>query len=751
MKKTTILLLLVIGILLISSLPTIVLADSPDSRAPGSSFPSEQILVSFEPGTTRPVAARIHRQLGGQTKATIPGIGVQVVTVSQGRAMAMAKAYSSNPKVAYAEPDFVASAVDSPDDQWFEKQWGLAKVEAPQAWDVTTGSPSINIAILDTGVDLDHPDLADKILSNMNFSSSPTIDDVHGHGTHVAGIAAAMTDNSVGVAGLGYSSTIMNVKVLGDTGSGAYSSIASGIIWAVDNGAEVINMSFGGASPSSTLEDAINYAWSEGVVVVAAAGNYGNTAPLYPAYYTNCIAVAATDSLDRLASWSNYGDWVDVAAPGVGIYATLKDNSYGYKSGTSMASPHVAGLAGLVFTTLSDTNNDGTLNDEVRSRIEATCDDVGMTGIGAGRINAYKAVSGDSTTPPSPPPGSITGTATDAEDGSPIVGATVTDGTRTTTTDISGEYTITDVPADNYEVTASKSGYYSSSLAVNVVSGGTAVANLSLTEVILPGSITGSVVDAEDGLPIAGAVVSDGTKTTTTDALGQYTIADVPAGNHEVTASKEGYESSSLTVTVVSGGITVANLSLNKVILPGTITGSVTDAKDGLPVVGVTVTDGTRTTTTDASGVYTIADVLPGTYQLTASKSGYESSTSTVMVISGGTAVKTLSLTPTPAPNNTMWVNSLRFGECGKNLFIEVSVVTASGVVIGANVDLTLVCSTGELWNFSGTTSTAGIVKFKLGKAPVGSYVTTITSLTCSGFTWDITKGTTIVSYALSG
>jgi len=747
MKKTTILLLLVIGILLISSLPTIVLADSPDSRAPGSSFPSEQILVSFEPGTTRPVAARIHRQLGGQAEATIFGIGVQVVTVPSGRAIAMAKAYSSNSKVAYAEPDFEVQVVDEPDDPYFGYQWALTTIGAPQAWDVTTGSPSINIAILDTGVDLDHPDLADKIVSNMNFSSSPTIDDVNGHGTHVAGIAAAVTDNGIGVAGLGYTATIMNVKVMGDSGTGTYGSLAAGITWAADNGAEIINMSLGAYVYSSTLEIAINYAWSKGVVVVAAAGNDARTMPFYPAAYANCIAVAATYPWDAKADWSNYGEWVDVAAPGGGIYATVKDNGYDYKSGTSMASPHVAGLAGLVFPTVSDINGDGKLNDEVRSRIEATCDDIGETDIGHGRINAARAV-GDAAPVL---PGSISGQVTDAENGSAISGAQVSDGTRTTTTNAVGEYTIPDVPAGGYEVTANKGGYETSSLTVNVISGNTAMANLSLNEVILPGSITGSVIDAEDGLPVAGVVVSDGTKTTTTDALGQYTIADVPAGNHEVTASKEGYESSSLTVTVVSGGIAVANLSLNKVILPGTITGSVTDAEDGLPIVGATVTDGTRTTTTDASGLYTIADVLPGTYQLTASKSGYESSTSTVMVISGGTAVKSLSLTPAPAPNNTMWVNSLRFGECGKNLFIEVSVVTASGVIIGANVDLTLVCSTGELWNFSGTTSTAGIVKFKLGKAPVGSYVTTITSLTCSGFIWDITKGTTTVSYALSG
>jgi thermitase len=482
MKKA--ILALTVAILLIFSFPTIIFAAPPANPAPVSDFSSQQILVKFQPGTSLPEVAEIHRQLGGQVKETIPGIGVQVVTVPKGQAMAKVKAYSANVKVAYAEPDFVAQAVGNPDDPGFGSQWGMVKVQAPEAWAVTTGSPSITIAILDTGVDQDHPDLASKIVKNIDFTGSASVDDVYGHGTHVAGIAAAMTNNGIGVAGLGYTATIMSVKVLGDTGSGAYSWVASGIIWAADNGADVINMSLGGSSASSTLEDAINYAWSKGVVVVAAAGNSGSTTPSYPAYYTNCIAVAATDSNDNLASWSNYGDWVDVAAPGVSIYSTLINNGYGYKSGTSMASPHVAGLAALVFTTVSDTNSDGKLNDEVRSRIETTCDDIGVSGIGHGRINAWSAV-GDSA-PPAPTTGSITGKVTDAADASPIAGATVSDGTRTATTDATGQYIISGVPEGSYTVTASAAGYSASSQGVSVVAGQTATANFALAQLPPP-------------------------------------------------------------------------------------------------------------------------------------------------------------------------------------------------------------------------------------------------------------------------
>jgi thermitase len=482
MKK--IMVALAIAILLMLSLPANLFAGPPDNPAPVSDFSQEQILVKFKPDVSLPEAAEVHRQLGGQVKETISGIGVQVVTVPKGQALAKAQAYSANARVAYAEPDFLVQALGSPNDPWFPNQWGMVRIQALQAWDVTTGSPNINIAILDTGVDLDHPDLASKIVKNINFTSSPTADDVYGHGTHVAGIAAAITNNGIGVAGLGYSSAIMNVKVLGDDGVGSWSWIAQGIIWAADNGAEIINLSLGGPYGSATAESAINYAWNRGVVVVAAAGNYGNSAPCYPAYYTNCIAVAGTDSLDRLAGWSDYGDWVDVAAPGVNIVSTLVSGGYGYKSGTSMASPHAAGLAALVFTVVTDSNGNGRLNDEVRARIQASCDNIGVSGIGSGLINAYKAVAGG--TPRAPATGSIAGKVTDAADGSPMAGAAVSDSARSALTNSNGEYTIAGVPQGSYTVTVSASGYNTASGSVSVVSGQTALANFALTRAAAP-------------------------------------------------------------------------------------------------------------------------------------------------------------------------------------------------------------------------------------------------------------------------
>jgi subtilisin family serine protease len=645
MKKTIV--ALAIAILLISSFPASVFAAPSGNSAPVSDSSSQQILVKFRSGTGLPEATQIHRQLGGKVKETISDIGVQVITVPKGQANEKVKAYRANANVAYAEPDFVAKAAGSPDDPYLGYQWGLSKVEAPQAWDATTGSSSIIIAILDTGVDLDHPDLAGKIITNINFTNSTTVDDVYGHGTHVAGIAAAATNNGIGVAGLGYSSSIMNVKVLGDDGIGYFSWVAQGIIWAADNGAQIINLSLGGSDTSSTLADAINYAWSKGVVVVAAAGNNGNSSPFYPAYYPNCIAVAATDVNDILASWSNRGDWVDVAAPGVSIYSTMKNGVYWSMSGTSMASPYVAGLAALLFTTVSDTNGDGKLNDEVRSQIQANCDNISVSGIGYGRIDASRAVS---TVPVLP--GKISGLVTDAKDGAVISGAQVSDGTRNALTDATGKYIIDNVPPGNYQVTASKSGYQSSSLTVNVLSGTTAVANFSLSQIVLSGSITGSVTDAKDGAAIVGATVSDGARTATTDASGKYTITAVPPGNYQVTASKSGYQSSSLTVNVVSETTAVANFSLSQTLTPGSITGSVTDAKDGAAISGAQVSAGTRTATTDASGKYTVANVPPGTYVAVASKEGSQNSSLTVNVFSGGTTIANFSLSQILTPGS---------------------------------------------------------------------------------------------------
>jgi thermitase len=248
------------------------------------------------------------------------------------------------------------------------------------------------VAVLDTGIDQRHEDLCGKIMADVNFTSSRTTEDVLGHGTHVAGIIAANRNNGLGIVGLAPESSLLNVKVANDKGQSDISTVAGGIIWAVDKGASVINMSIALEEYSPQLEEAVRYAWSHGAVIVAAAGNSGSELPVYPALFENCIAVTALCQDGTLAPLSNYGDWVDIAAPGFNIYSTLPGNSYGYKSGTSFATAYVSGLAALLFSTVSDNNYDGRLNDEVRVAIETGYPIIDIQGMSRGCIDAANSL-----------------------------------------------------------------------------------------------------------------------------------------------------------------------------------------------------------------------------------------------------------------------------------------------------------------------------------------------------------------------
>jgi thermitase len=424
-------------ILLTTMVAAVVLTFSTAALAqrvePGSSQPSSaedfapgEVLVKFEPGASGQAVADIHGQNGGRVKEVIRGIDVQVVSVARGQEKASVARYQQNPNVRFAELNGVYEADGgAPNDPQVGKQWAFnntgqtvgttvgtadADIDAYEAWNYggptalnpgTKGSAAFPIAVLDTGIKEDHEDLSGKVKKRINFTSSPTNRDVNGHGTHVAGSVAALTNNGKGSAGTCPGCVLYNVKVLGDDKTGKGSWFAQGMIWSADNGAKVINMSLGGSTSSSTVQDAVDYAWSKGVVLVAAAGNSGTSSPHYPAAYEHVIAVGSTDSKDRKASTSNYGPWVDVAAPGENILSTVIDNTrtanvvekYGTMNGTSMASPHVAGMAGLVWSK-SDLC---TSNACVRGRIESSIEDWRVLAgtvpdWSKGRINACIAV-----------------------------------------------------------------------------------------------------------------------------------------------------------------------------------------------------------------------------------------------------------------------------------------------------------------------------------------------------------------------
>src|SRR5687768_11897012 len=361
------------------------------TAAPSSSMDG-QIIVKFRDNGA---AAGLLRQHGLSEGTGIGSTGAHLVKVPAGKEAQLIQSLSRNPAVEYAEPDELVTA-SAADDYYFDRQYALqnegqaftntkgdiaiaagkadADVDAAEAWGVTTGS-GIKVAVLDSGVDTNHPDIAPKVVARANYSGAASADDNYGHGTHVAGIVAAV-HNSDGVAGVCPSCTVLAGKILNDSGVGSSSGLANGINWAVSNGAKVINMSVG-VRASRTLETAVNNAWSKGVVLVAAAGNGGNQTKIYPAGYPNVIAVATTDNKDAKASWSTYGaSWVDIAAPGVNVYSTFPNHpfylakpnnrslNYDVGNGTSMSAPIVAGVAALAWS-----SNPGATHTSIRAKV----------------------------------------------------------------------------------------------------------------------------------------------------------------------------------------------------------------------------------------------------------------------------------------------------------------------------------------------------------------------------------------------
>ncbi|MHA3774633.1 S8 family serine peptidase [Verrucomicrobiota bacterium sgz303538] len=331
---------------------------------------------------------------GGRRHKDIGQLKVRVIRTQRGNSEKLLKALKQRKDVEYAEVDQVAQAFGTANDPYFTsgQEWHLAKIQATSAWDVTTGSSNVIVAVVDTGVAAGHPDLAGKILPGYDFVSNDSDpSDDNGHGTAVAGTLAAASNNSVGVSGVTWANPILPVKVLDSTGSGSHSAISSGIVYAADHGARIINLSLGGTSNSQTLQDAANYAWNKGAVVIAAAGNNGNNVPCYPAACQNVVAVAATNSADGRPSWSNYGSYVDVAAPGENIVTTSAPNGYGSWNGTSFACPVASGVAALMASA-----NQQLSNAQLVNLFFTSCDDIGAAGVdensGNGRVNVSRAV-----------------------------------------------------------------------------------------------------------------------------------------------------------------------------------------------------------------------------------------------------------------------------------------------------------------------------------------------------------------------
>jgi thermitase len=382
-----------------------------------------QVVVKFRPGVSSFKKISALNVYSSKILSKIATFGAYLIQIpAQTTVEEIVYALNKNPHVEYAEPNRLLSIHVTPNDTFFQYQYALsnngqqiwvvpgspqgrasADVKAPSAWEETKGSETVVIAILDTGVDLLHPDLKNKIKSsgrdfiNNDFDAA----DDHGHGTLVAGIAAAETNNNEGIAGVAWNSKILPVKVAGTDGFGPEDKIADGLRWAVDNGADVINLSMGSVEPSSLIQEAVKYAFNKDVVVVVSAGN-SNGPVNYPAAYDDYVlAVAATDYNDNRTSWSSYGPQVDVAAPGekvLGPYPTALTPAgffpYLPGTGTSFSAPHVAGLAALIKAL-----KPGLKAADIMNIIRYSADDVNSSQfkgkddyIGYGRINMEKAL-----------------------------------------------------------------------------------------------------------------------------------------------------------------------------------------------------------------------------------------------------------------------------------------------------------------------------------------------------------------------
>jgi subtilisin family serine protease len=370
---------------------------SAQSSQPGGKFLSDEALVKFDPSTPPGAAAQCLRSANASRKRDLADLHVLRLQVPTGQADQAIARLRGCPGVLYAERNYEVSAVLDPNDPDYLiplRQWGLVNIRAPQGWDLSTGSAAVTIAVVDSGIDLTHPDLAAKLVPGYDFVHLDTDpQDDYGHGTHVAGIAAASTNNGIGIAGVSWGARLMPVKVLNASGSGSMGAAAEGITWAADHGAQVINLSFGGTASSvpQTLQDAVNYAYGKGALVVAAAGNDAANENFYPAVLANVLSVTATDAANLKAGFANFGPMVDLAAPGAGIYSTLPGGLYGSLSGTSMAAPFVSGLAAILRGLPGNASPE-----QITQELQSTALDLGAPGkddlYGYGLIQADSAI-----------------------------------------------------------------------------------------------------------------------------------------------------------------------------------------------------------------------------------------------------------------------------------------------------------------------------------------------------------------------
>lgn len=374
-----------IAVLALTALGAVV---SPSHAGAPAEFVTGRILVMPRAGLPDAALGKILRDGGAGKARRVGKTALRIVELPPGTERAMVERLGHHPHIKFAELDRLVPPGFTSNDPYIGSEWHIPKIGAPSAWDSAQGA-GVTIAILDTGVDGTHPDLAPRMVSGWNwYDNNADTSDVYGHGTKVAGSAAAAGNNGIGVTGVAGQARIMPIRVSDLQGYASWSALTQGIAWAADHGARVVNISYVVANSAAVIS-AANYMKSKGGLVVTSAGNYGTDALIAPT--TAMIPVSATDSADNKTSWSSYGDFVAVSAPGAGIYTTAAGGGYASVSGTSFSSPITAGVIGLMMSA-----NPALSSTDVEGLLYSTAVDLGAAGrdpyFGYGRVNATAAV-----------------------------------------------------------------------------------------------------------------------------------------------------------------------------------------------------------------------------------------------------------------------------------------------------------------------------------------------------------------------
>lgn len=703
-------LLRIFGVLLLAAALIVSVGWSTGEAQPVNNSEPVEILIGFEGSPNSATYSLIESQ-GWKITGELSQINVLVVTLpdlpeppdeAASRAeQALEEAFDRIPGVGPA-----ISFVEQNGWMYTLSQtvpWGIERIGAVEAHNTSTGS-KIGIAIIDTGTDPNHEDLT--VIDGyalVNCRPAPhcatSWDDDNGHGTHVAGTSAAL-DNKVGVLGVAPGADLYAVKVLDSKGAGTWADVADGIIWAADQGIEVLNMSLGGGH-SSTVQAAVEYAYSKNSLLVAAAGNSGpdeNTV-IYPAAYPEVIAVSATDKDDNIASWSSRGEEVELAAPGVNVLSTIPGNKYGEKSGTSMASPHVAGTAALVWALDS-----GLTNVDVRQILQETAEDINLSSTeqGYGLVNAAAAVGIDVA--------SVAITPVEQEGQAWPGENAVYEFTVENTGDVEDTYTI------------STDSTWESSVDVTTV---TLAAGDSTTTTVTHNVPESAVVGDTDTGIIEAVSTDTGASASanfTTTARG-YAVEITPSEQSKTgapgdtieytyTISNTGTEDDSYNlevsdavweVSVSSGAVSMTAGDSVDVIVTHTIP---QDAEDGASDTGTLIAISQTDTTVSDSATFT----------------------TTAQTVTEATTVSVVS------------VDYATRGGRNNDRHLDITVVLEDDLddpVADASVSATLHREDGSSWNFKGTTDSDGTVIFTLINHGSGCYETEVTAVEAEGLEWD--------------